>query len=199
MDLIVRAGEREERVTVERTAGGYRLNLAGEEYELDAVSAAGTLSSLRLGGDHYELAIGGGGDGRYRVAGRRAAVEVDVMSPLAHLARQAMGTAGKGGIERVTAYMPGRVVAVLVKEGAEVAEGQGVVVLEAMKMENEIQAERAGVVRRVLVEAGQSVEGGRGCSSWSESRSRYWCTRSKFSRIVSCEPNSAEPLRQERQ
>ena len=56
--------------------------------------------------------------------------------------------------------MPGRVVAVLVGEGEPVRAGQGVVVLEAMKMQNEIQAEHDGVVKRVCVEPGQAVEGG---------------------------------------
>ena len=60
----------------------------------------------------------------------------------------------------MSAQMPGRVVAVLVEEGEAVAAGQGLVVLEAMKMENEIQAEAAGVVTKILVEAGQAVEGG---------------------------------------
>jgi biotin carboxyl carrier protein len=162
MDLIVRAGEREERVAVERTAGGYRLRLGDAVVEVDAVTAGGNgLLSLRLGGDHYEVAVDAerGGD-RYRVSTRRAAAEVEVLSPLDHLARQTAGAAGARRAERVTAYMPGRVVAVLVEEGAEVAAGQGVVVLEAMKMENEIQAEHPGVVRKILVEPGQSVEGG---------------------------------------
>ncbi len=56
--------------------------------------------------------------------------------------------------------MPGRVVALLVDEGDEVEPGQGVVVLEAMKMENEIAAEHGGVVTKVHVEPGQAVEGG---------------------------------------
>jgi len=56
--------------------------------------------------------------------------------------------------------MPGRVVVIMVEEGDTVAAGQGLVVLEAMKMENEIQAESAGIVRRVHVTAGQAVEGG---------------------------------------
>ena len=56
--------------------------------------------------------------------------------------------------------MPGRVIEILAQEGQEVAAGQGVLVLEAMKMENEIQAENDGVVRRILVETGQAVEGG---------------------------------------
>ena len=59
-----------------------------------------------------------------------------------------------------TAYMPGRVVAVLVEQGKHVEVGQGIVVLEAMKMENEIRAEVAGVVTKLHVKPGQSVEGG---------------------------------------
>jgi pyruvate carboxylase subunit B len=161
MDLIVRAGEREERVTVERTAAGYRLRLGDRVYEIDAVAAGGEgLLSLRLGADHHEFAVRAEDDGRYRVTGRRAAAEVEVLSPLAHLVRRTAGAAGARRAERITAYMPGRVVAVLVEEGAEVEAGQGVVVLEAMKMENEIHAEHPGIVRKILVEPGQSVEGG---------------------------------------
>lgn len=164
MDLIVQLGDREERVTVERTASGYRLRLGGTDYRVDAVAAGGNgVRSLRLGGgDHFEVAVHADGAGRYRVASRRAAAEVEVLSPLAHLARKTAGAGAGRRTERVTAYMPGRVVAVLVEEGAEVEAGQGVVVLEAMKMENEIQAEHAGVVRKILVEPGQSVEGGEG-------------------------------------
>ena len=60
----------------------------------------------------------------------------------------------------MNAYMPGRVITVLVAEGDAIEPGQGLIVLEAMKMENEIQAEAAGVVRRVLASPGQTVEGG---------------------------------------
>ena len=56
--------------------------------------------------------------------------------------------------------MPGRVVALLVAQGDQVEPGQGVLVLEAMKMENEIAAEAAGVVSQFFVEEGQAVEGG---------------------------------------
>ena len=99
-------------------------------------------------------------DGRYRVSSRHGAAEVEVDSPLAHFARQATAGSGARGKARVTAMMPGRVVALLAAEGAEVTAGQGIVVLEAMKMENEILADRDGVVRRLFVTEGQSVEGG---------------------------------------
>jgi biotin carboxyl carrier protein len=56
--------------------------------------------------------------------------------------------------------MPGKVVRVLVKSGDEVHPRQGLVVVEAMKMENELRATRAGRVRNVFVSEGQSVEAG---------------------------------------
>ena len=56
--------------------------------------------------------------------------------------------------------MPGRVVEILVQEGEEVTAGQGVLVLEAMKMENEIRAEHDGTITKIHVQPGQAVEGG---------------------------------------
>ena len=69
------------------------------------------------------------------------------------------GTAG--GEQKITAPMPGRVVRVLVAAGDEVEARQPVVVVEAMKMENELRSPRAGRVREVAIEAGTSVEAGR--------------------------------------
>jgi biotin carboxyl carrier protein len=56
--------------------------------------------------------------------------------------------------------MPGRVVAVLVEVGAAVTAGQGIVVLEAMKMENEIRAEHDGTIAKIFVQPGQAVDSG---------------------------------------
>lgn len=176
MELIVLHGEREEKVTVQRTGAGYRVTLGERTYEVDsrvtrqgARSGIGTesgtdLLSLRVDGSrHHEVAVRrdpASRNSRYHVAVGAVATEVEVVDPLTHLARKAHDTAGRAGGQQITAYMPGRVVEVLVEEGAEVTAGQGVVVLEAMKMENEIQVDGAGVVRRIFVEAGQAVEGG---------------------------------------
>jgi biotin carboxyl carrier protein len=104
----------------------------------------------------------GGGNGVYRVSLSAVLppLEVEVLDPLTHLARKSRGGDAAGGRQQVRAMMPGLVKEVLVEEGAEVTAGQGVVVLEAMKMENEIGAEAAGVVSKIFVEPGEHVEGG---------------------------------------
>ncbi|HCP45243.1 MAG TPA: hypothetical protein DIU15_04345 [Deltaproteobacteria bacterium] len=70
------------------------------------------------------------------------------------------GAGGRGGSESIKTSMPGKVVALLVESGQQVSAGQGVVVVEAMKMENELRATRDGVVGTVAVAEGDAVEGG---------------------------------------
>ena len=75
--------------------------------------------------------------------------------------RGAPDEAGRAGLQPVVAPMPGRVVRVLVSPGDDVAARQGVVVVEAMKMENELRSPKAGTVKEVNVTPGTSVEAGR--------------------------------------
>jgi len=80
---------------------------------------------------------------------------------LAEASRGASGPARRPpGPARLTSPMPGRVVRVLAAAGADVRVGQGLVVVEAMKMENELRAPRAGRVLEVAVREGQTVEAG---------------------------------------
>jgi biotin carboxyl carrier protein len=76
------------------------------------------------------------------------------------LGRRRDGGPAGSGPQRVTAPMPGKVVRLLVEPGATVVPKQGLVVVEAMKMENELKAARAGRVKTVAVAEGQSVESG---------------------------------------
>ncbi|MGH9379275.1 MAG: acetyl-CoA carboxylase biotin carboxyl carrier protein subunit [Thermoanaerobaculia bacterium] len=160
MELIVRSGEREERVEVVRRGAGYEVRMGERVVHVDHAQAHGALASLVIDGRQVEVSVHRRGNGSYQVAGRSGIHEVEVIDPLTWLAQQTHGPAGATGRQQVTAYMPGRVVAVLVEEGQEVQPGQGLVVLEAMKMENEIQAEAAGTVARLRVHPGDAVEGG---------------------------------------
>ena len=160
MKLVVEHQGRADEVLVERHGDVWRVRLGEAVYEVDAVTVGGTARSLRIDGAQYEVDVAHRGQGRYEVSRGGWVEELVVHDPLAWLASQAHDEAAEHAALTVTAYMPGRVVAVLAEEGAEVAAGDGVLVLEAMKMENEIQAERDGVVGRILVELGQAVEGG---------------------------------------
>ena len=70
------------------------------------------------------------------------------------------GNKGLGGGNTLGSGMPGKIVKILVNEGDEVKEGQPVIIMEAMKMENEMRATRDAKVKKIHVKEGASVEGG---------------------------------------
>ncbi|MCA9547235.1 MAG: acetyl-CoA carboxylase biotin carboxyl carrier protein subunit [Myxococcales bacterium] len=147
-----------------------------------------TVDVRRLGADRFLVQIGDGpakvveahadafgvhlldGPASHRVRladdGKQAwvrghAFKAEALDPQAarRRSRQQGGAAG-GGDRVITSPMPGRIVKVLVAEGDTVQVGQGVVIVEAMKMENELRAELAGVVASVHCKADDRVEGG---------------------------------------
>jgi biotin carboxyl carrier protein len=85
-------------------------------------------------------------------------VESEARARLRERATSARASTGKGGPSELRAIIPGRVVSVDVAEGDLVEAGGRLLVLEAMKMQNEVRAPRAGTVARLAVGAGQTVE-----------------------------------------
>ncbi|MEO7793377.1 MAG: biotin/lipoyl-containing protein [Thermoanaerobaculia bacterium] len=160
MQLVSRVAGKSEPITVERHQGRYVVEIAGVRHEVDARALGPSVLSLIVAGQSHEVAVVRVGDGTYSVDCRGRSFAVELVDPLTHLAERAHGEAGKQGKKTVKAYMPGRVVEVRVAAGDLVEAGQPLVVLEAMKMQNEIQAERSGVVSRIFVTAGEAVEGG---------------------------------------
>lgn len=160
MELIAIAAGRTERVTIERDGDRYRVRVGERVHAVEARALGPLVQSLILDGEQHETAVCHLGEARYRVGWNGRASEVEILDPLVHLARSAHGGEGRRGRKTIAAYMPGRVVAVAVAAGDAVEPGQSLVVLEAMKMQNEIQADHAGVVKVVHVAPGQAVEGG---------------------------------------
>ena len=157
MELIVARSADEVRVEVRAEANGHwTVAVDDREYRVDAVTLGRPdVLSVIVNGRQATQSVRSLGNGLYDVDG----VELKVIDPRS----RALGEATQQGAAdtfEATAYMPGRVVAVLAAEGDEVASGQGVVVLEAMKMENEIQSEIDGCLEQLLVEVGQTVDGG---------------------------------------
>ncbi len=160
MRLVGRLGEKTAEISVERHHDRYIVEIDGTRHTVDARTLGPWVASLIVEGESHEVAVFGKHDGNYTVDWRGRSFAVELVDPLTHLAENARGEGGKQGKRVVKAYMPGRVVEVRVEVGAQVEAGQPLVVLEAMKMQNEIQAERGGTVSRVFVAAGEAVEGG---------------------------------------
>lgn len=99
------------------------------------------------------------GDFDVHLGGRTIPVQIRPAGSFGRQKKAGDGAAGSGP-QRLTSPMPGKIVRVLVKPGDEVKARQGLVVVEAMKMENELRAARDGRVREVSVAEGQSVDAG---------------------------------------
>jgi len=140
-------------VTRKILVNGREVALAvGDDWS--AVEVRPNLWSVLAGGRSYEVFVGS--DGRVAVDGEPLIVEV--VDPRAVRKRGAAGLVE--GRQLLKAAMPGKVVRVLVVEGSEVEAGQGVLVVEAMKMQNELKSPKAGVVTRVAVQEGATVNAG---------------------------------------
>lgn len=138
--------------------GGLDVRVDGRPVEVDVVRVNGAIS-IRIDGHVIDLTVEGEPPHIGVVAsGRRAYVHVE--SDRMRAASAARGRSGTVGDGIVTSPMPGRVVKILVSAGEEVAVGAPLVIVEAMKMENELVAARAGTVGEIFVKPGDTVEGG---------------------------------------
>jgi biotin carboxyl carrier protein len=139
-------------------AGHWRCLLDGLEVKMDAVLAQPDILSIRIGGRIHQ-ARRERLDGELRIWVGDHAYSAEVSDPRSLRGRKARADVGKGP-RHLVAPMPGKVVRFLVAENAAVEAGQGVVVVEAMKMQNEIKSPKKGVVRKLAVVEGAAVNAG---------------------------------------
>ena len=141
---------------------GERVTVAGRAYQASLGAVAGTpVRQLLLDGRSEALGVESAGGGLWTISRRGERCEVEVTDERTRHIRGLTGGADRARRPTVIkAPMPGLVVRVQVEAGQSVVSGAGVVVLEAMKMENELRAPAPGVVRTVRVRAGEPVEKG---------------------------------------
>jgi len=135
----------------------YKITVGGTTYQVDALALEhGTLSML-VDGQSYNVEFEENGD-EVGVLLRGQVNRIDVADERRLRLRAATAAFSVEGKQLVTAPMPGKVVKVLVQVGDEVKEGQGLVVVEAMKMENELKSPKAGKVTELFAKEGTAVE-----------------------------------------
>lgn len=128
--------------------------------EVDAVHLGGHALSLLAGNRSYACDVEPGKEGKVSVLVGGAVHELEMLDERKLRLRRAGSQFSLEGPQRIDAPMPGKVVRVLVKKGDAVAEGQGLVVVEAMKMENELKSPKAGTVAELHAVEGAAVESG---------------------------------------
>ncbi|MDX1646035.1 MAG: biotin/lipoyl-containing protein [Longimicrobiales bacterium] len=140
--------------------GADGISVDGEDVQADfARIDGGPVRSLVVDGRSHRLAAGRVGRETWDIHLGGARLRADVVDERTRTIREMTGaSSGALGPEPITAPMPGMVVKVEVGEGDVVREGQGLVIVEAMKMENELKAAAAARVRRIHVAEGEAVE-----------------------------------------
>jgi biotin carboxyl carrier protein len=155
-DVIV-AGK-QYRLELDKADTGWKCRLDGKEIHVDAVLPRRDVLSLIVDGHAFEIKREQTATDLHMWVGS-ARYAVELRDPRSLRARQGLAQDEKGP-RKIVAPMPGRVVRLLVAEQSEVEAGQGILVVEAMKMQNEIKSPKKGIVKKIVAAAGAAVNAG---------------------------------------
>ena len=146
------------RVELLRQNGGWQCKLDGRELALDVVVISPDIISIVYEGKSFEARRDQTSVAqRIWIQGESYVAEVN--DPRSFSGRKKRA-GQEDGPRKLTAPMPGKVVRVLLSDASEVESGQGILVIEAMKMQNEIKSPKKGTIQKILVQAGASVNAG---------------------------------------
>lgn len=146
-------------VDLDKDGCSCKVFLDGRAVEADVILAAPNVLSVLLNGAAFEIHIAPSLDGTYKLQTGSYEFQADVRDPRAWRGRK-QGALEAAGRQQIIAPMPGKVIRLLVEVADEVEAGQGLVVVEAMKMQNEIRSPKKGKVERLPAMEGQSVNAG---------------------------------------
>jgi biotin carboxyl carrier protein len=146
-------------IEFERDGATWRVKLDGRPVAVDAVEITPNTLSILLDGVSFEINVTPSPDGKLKLQSGSREFIAEVIDPRAWSGRR-HGSVEAEGRQQIVAPMPGKVVRLLVKEGDRVEAGQGLLVVAAMKMQNEIRSPKTGIVARVLAKEGHPVNAG---------------------------------------
>lgn len=157
--LLGATGKTKRVVELAREGSGYRVMLDGKQVNADVLQISPNTISVLLDGHAFEVHVAKALDGRLKLQTGPHEFMAEVADPRAWRGRK-HGAVEAEGRQQILAPMPGKVIRILVKAGDAVEAGQGLAVIEAMKMQNEIRSPKSGKMERVLVKEGQNVSAG---------------------------------------
>jgi biotin carboxyl carrier protein len=137
----------------------YKVSIDGHEFLVDGKKTGRTNYSLIVDNRSFEIEVDNSED-EYQVLVDGRNYRVNMVDERRVRVGGAQGGLQLQGRQKVSVPMPGKVIAVLVSEGDAVEKGQGLVIVEAMKMENEVRSPINGEIKEIRVEPGATVEGG---------------------------------------
>ena len=155
---VLLAGEKRV-VELARASDAWKIVLDGVEIDVNAIEVAPNTFSVLLNGVSHQVRIAPRIDGTLTLYTGSAEYHAEVTDPRAWRGRR-HGALEAEGRQQITAPMPGKVVRLLVSEGDAVEAGQGLLVVEAMKMQNEVRSPKAGKVEKLLAKEGLAVNAG---------------------------------------
>jgi biotin carboxyl carrier protein len=141
-----------------RTEAGWHCIVDGEPLNVDAVLTRNNVISLIIDGVAYEVKREIDANDEY-VWVHSARFKTELRDPRSLRSRRAAAGTGEGP-QKLLAPMPGKIVRVIAAEGAPIEAGEGVLVVEAMKMQNELKATKTGTVQKIMVAEGANVNAG---------------------------------------
>lgn len=159
VQLASSTGTRNHTVDLERAGDLWRITLNGEPVDADVAEIAPNTLSILIRGESHEIRVARTSDGLLKIQTGLREFTAEVSDQRSWRGRR-LGHVEVEGRQQITAPMAGKVVRVLVKSGEKVEMGQGLLVVEAMKMQNEIRSTKSGTVERLLAEEGQAINAG---------------------------------------
>jgi biotin carboxyl carrier protein len=161
MKLQAEIGEKHHQIELTRNGETVRAVIDGQPYDVEISEPEPHVYLIKKNGKIFEayVASGDSPDGPKKVTIRGREIEVRLIDP-----KRLRGSGGAGehgdGLAEIKTAMPGKVVRILSEPGSTVQKGAGVLVVEAMKMQNELKAPKNGTVKEIRVSEGETVSAG---------------------------------------
>lgn len=161
MKLIAKLNDENYEVSLKKTCRKVSAVIDGRAYELEASEVEPNVYLLKHENKIYQIFVSPKGNAvdPFFVSLGNNDFEIDLIDPK-RMRSFAGAAASNGGASEIKTAMPGKVVRVLAEEGAEIKQGDGVLIVEAMKMQNEMKAPKDGIVKEIRVREGTTVNAG---------------------------------------